>query len=195
MRKLGIVAIALICITFGLPLVGIGGALLLENQDSFCAACHTEPETTYYDQSIKPSPVTLAAYHTQQKINCIDCHNGAGTFGRLSGLQQGAHDLLAFLSGTYRHPAITTNPLGDPACVKCHEHITNESSTGKNVVMNGHYHTYLPLWKTTDSQSALCGACHAAHIKGLEGLAFMSQGKVGTVCENCHTALGGKISR
>jgi hypothetical protein len=177
-----------------LPLAGIGGALLLENQDLFCAACHTEPESTYYQQSIQANPGTLAAYHTQKKIGCIDCHSGAGAFGRLEGLEQGTHDLIAFIGGAYRRPSVTTNPLGDPGCVKCHERITSNSS--KSVAMNGHYHTFLPVWQSMEKQTAArCGSCHTSHTKGLEGLAFMSQGKVAQLCDNCHTALSGKIKK
>ena len=193
MRKLGVIATALIGIALGLPLFGIGGALALENQDAFCAVCHTEPEATYYQQSIKSSPVTLAAYHTQRKINCIDCHSGAGTFGRIRGLQQGAHDLLAFLSGAFQRPALTTQPLGDPGCVKCHERIVNNLGASGSVAMNGHYHAYLTTWQSLDARAARCGTCHPSHVNGLDGLKFMSQGKVGQLCENCHIALSGKI--
>jgi nitrate/TMAO reductase-like tetraheme cytochrome c subunit len=80
MRKphLTIIVIAIPLLAAG----GIGAALALENQDSFCAACHTEPEYKYYQQSIQPNAATLAAHHTQKKIACIDCHSGSGTFGR-----------------------------------------------------------------------------------------------------------------
>ena len=78
---------------------GVGVSLALENQDAFCASCHTEPEASYYQQSTQPNPGTLAAFHTQKETACIDCHSGSGILGRSAGLTQGAQDLMAFLSG------------------------------------------------------------------------------------------------
>jgi predicted CXXCH cytochrome family protein len=170
-----------------------GGALGLENQDSFCASCHTEPETTFFARSQK-NPTDLASAHAAEKIACIDCHSGSGTFGRIVGLQQGARDLFNYARGDYHRPAITTNPLGDETCVKCHAQILAAREGGSRA-MNGHYHFYLVAWQTTDKSAAHCATCHTAHTTGLASLKFMAQGKVGKLCEDCHTALSGKITR
>jgi predicted CXXCH cytochrome family protein len=191
-RRLFFAALGVIIGAAILAIAGVGVALALENQDSFCASCHTEPETTYFQQSVQNSAVTLAAYHTQKKTACIDCHSGSGTFGRSVGLLQGAHDLLAYFSGNYHRPAITTNPLGDDSCVKCHDEVANNLRGGSRA-MNGHYHTYLPQWQASDPNAARCVTCHTSHTKGLAGLMFMSQGEVGKLCEDCHDALSGKI--
>jgi len=169
---------------------GVGVSLALENQDVFCASCHTEPEATYYQQSMQANPGTLAAFHRQKATACIDCHSGGGILGRSEGLTQGAQDLMAFLSGTYHHPAITLNPLSDASCLKCHQDIP-QSRPGVSRASNGHYHLYLSRWQAADPQAARCITCHTAHTHGLDGLQFMNQGRVAQVCDNCHTALGG----
>lgn len=169
---------------------GIGGALALENQDAFCAACHTEPEVKYVDQAQRTRPVSLAAYHAGKQTACIDCHSAGGTFGRGAGLQQGAHDLAAYLSGRYSRPAVTSNPLGDDSCLKCHANIVG-TPTGDTRAMNGHYHAFLLRWQAQDPNAGGCTTCHTAHTTGTSGLQFMSQGAVARACDQCHTALSG----
>ncbi len=192
MRKIalgiGILAVALGVLAIG----GTGLALVLENQDAFCAACHTQPEQAFYEQSRQPSAATLAALHTQKQTACIDCHSGSGTLGRAVGLSQGAHDLFAYLSGTYNKPAVTTNPLGDDTCLNCHGDVVKERP-GAALELNGHYHVFLTRWQSVDPNAAHCTTCHTAHSKGLESLQFMAQGQVARVCDDCHTALSGDI--
>ena len=125
-----------------LAIGGVGVSLALENQDLFCASCHTEPEATYYQQSTQSNPGTLAAYHRQKQTACIDCHSGGGILGRSEGMAQGAQDLAAYLSGNYRHPAITTNPLSNDSCLKCHQDVTQSRRSGSRAT-NGHYHFFL----------------------------------------------------
>ena len=43
---------------------GVALALNLENHDAFCASCHTEPESRYFQQSQDKSAPTLASFHT-----------------------------------------------------------------------------------------------------------------------------------
>ena len=92
---------------------GTAYAIQLENNDSFCASCHTQPESQFYQQSLAAQPATLAAFHTQKQVRCIDCHSGGQPFGRLSGVAQGTQDLLAYYSKNYHSPAVTLNKLGD----------------------------------------------------------------------------------
>ncbi len=191
LRRLSFVVLIAAVGAFVLAIGGIGVALVLENQDPFCAACHTQPEVTYFQQSIQPQSTTLAAFHAQKQTACIDCHSGSGLLGRSKGLQQGAHDLLNYLVGSYHRPAVTTNPLGDDSCVKCHGDVLNQTRAGSRA-MNGHYHQFLPRWQELDSNAAHCTTCHTAHANSLASLAFMAQGKVGQVCDQCHTALSGR---
>ncbi|MEE9216978.1 MAG: hypothetical protein V3U32_06025, partial [Anaerolineales bacterium] len=103
-----------------LPMVAIGTAAALEGHDPFCSACHTEPEVEYVSRSLS-NPTDLASVHAAVELRCIDCHSGEGLFGRSVSLRQGASDLTAYLSGSYAQPAITTNPVGEVGCTKCHD--------------------------------------------------------------------------
>jgi predicted CXXCH cytochrome family protein len=171
---------------------GIGTALTLENQDAFCASCHTEPESVYYQRSLKANASDLASYHTHKSTRCIDCHSGAGLLGRADGLRQGSRDLAKFLSGTFHRPAVTLNPLGDASCTKCHSNVLDRPA-GRSGAGLGHYHFFLPQWRQIDSQAVQCVSCHSPHTIGLAGLKFMAQGKVGQLCDACHEALSGVI--
>lgn len=192
MRRLFIAAIVAFIGAGVLAIGGIGVALALEYQDSFCASCHTQPETTYYQRSVQTNSVDLAASHSSKNTRCIDCHSGSGPFGRAKGLQQGAHDLTTFLLGISHRPAITTNPLGDDSCVKCHDQIYVRGPGSGRAGLN-HYHVYLPQWQEADPNAARCISCHPPHTTGIASLKFMPQGVVGQLCEDCHTALSGRI--
>ncbi len=192
MRKIALGLLIVLVATGVFAIGGVGVALALENQDAFCASCHTEPEQTYYKQSTQTDPATLAAFHTQKQTACIDCHSGSGILGRREGLEQGAHDLAAFLSGIYNNPAVTTNPLGDDSCIKCHAGVITQQN-GENQELNGHYHRFLARWQSVDQNAAHCTTCHTAHSTGLASMQFMAQGQVARICDDCHTALSGEI--
>lgn len=192
MRKFFIAVILIVVGAGALTIGGVGIALALESQDAFCASCHTQPEATYYQRSTQTNPVDLAAFHSPKDTRCIDCHSGSGPFGRAKGLQQGAHDLTTFLLGTYHRPAITTNLLGDDSCVKCHDKIYMRSPGSGRSGLN-HYHLYLSQWQEADPNAARCTACHPPHTTGAASLKFMQQGIVGQLCDDCHTALSGRV--
>jgi nitrate/TMAO reductase-like tetraheme cytochrome c subunit len=82
-RRIRLVAIASIAalIIFGgiIPVT----AMQFENQNSFCAPCHTEGEVTFFDRASAASPVDLASIHDiKGQARCIDCHTGPGIIGR-----------------------------------------------------------------------------------------------------------------
>jgi predicted CXXCH cytochrome family protein len=173
--------------SFGLlALLGAGGvayALNLENHDAFCASCHTEPESRYFQQSQDKSAPTLASFHTQKGVRCIDCHSGSGPLGRLVGLSQGSQDLVAYLSGHYHSPAITLNKLDDGSCTKCHPEV--EASAG----FDNHFHTFLLRWQAVSAQAGRCVDCHTSHPIAASAQAYLTVPTVQAVCEGCHTAL------
>jgi predicted CXXCH cytochrome family protein len=173
--------------SFGLlALLGAGGvayALNLENHDAFCASCHTEPESRYFQQSQDKSALTLASFHTQKGVRCIDCHSGSGPLGRLAGLSQGSQDLVVYLSGHYHSPAVTLNKLDDGSCTKCHPDV--EANAG----FNNHFHSFLPRWQAVSAQAGRCVDCHTSHPTATAAQAYLTVPTVQAVCEGCHTAL------
>lgn len=145
-----------------LVLLGVGGfvtASLLEEHDSFCIACHTVPETTYYDRAHSSLakgiasadvPDLASAHYTLSKENnkpefaCINCHRGDSTLGnRIQTLTLGARDALIFVSGK-ANPAVEKGKIAegflpDASCVSCH---TDTMLTLRG--MDNHYHNALP---------------------------------------------------
>jgi len=170
-----------ICLGLG-ALLSVGtvtAALKLEESDAFCASCHTEPEQTYYDRSIASLVVDLASLHSAQQTRCIDCHSGEGFSGRLASLSQGAGDLWAYLRGDYARPAVTTHPLNDHSCTKCHADVLTVS------VRNTHYHFFLQRWQAALPDAAGCVGCHMAHAtESAQG--FVDEAAQSVVCETCH---------
>jgi hypothetical protein len=53
---------------------GLVTAIQLENRNAFCASCHTEPESEYYQRSLA-APVDLASAHNAKNVACIQCHS------------------------------------------------------------------------------------------------------------------------
>ncbi len=172
-----------------LIIVGVGGVaygLSLEEHNDFCASCHTEPESTYYARALKSPPTDLASVHLQKNVKCIDCHGGAPPTDRLGGLMQGAHDYVLYLSGSYHHPAITTNPLPDVNCVKCHANVF-----ARRTIQN-HWHFYLPDWqKALGDKAAGCVNCHNSHTTAQGNVVkFVPDTKINPVCQACHSYSG-----
>ncbi len=182
--RLAIVGLAIVVVAVIALTASTAYALQLENHDAFCASCHTQPETQFYQQSLDKTATTLAAFHTQKETLCIDCHSGGGIFGRSVGLAQGAQDLMSYYSGNYHRPAITTNKLGDDSCTKCHADLF------ANRTFNNHFHFFLPQWQSIDPNAAHCTDCHTAHTTADPAQGYLSAPLVTPICQNCHSAVG-----
>lgn len=163
---------------------GTAYAIQLENQDGFCASCHTQPEVDYYQQTVNNTGASLAAFHAQKGVRCIDCHSGGGPFGRVDGLSQGARDAVAYYGGHYQTPAVTTSPLGDGSCTKCHADAMNTQT------FNNHFHVFLARWQSVDPNAAHCVDCHTSHPTASTTQQYLDTNKVQAVCQQCHSALG-----
>ncbi len=159
--------------------------LNLENHDDFCASCHTQPETKYYQQSRDQNAATLAAFHATKSVRCIDCHSGGSPFGRIEGLTQGTQDLLSYYSGHYHSPAITTNKLSDDSCLKCHGEILGQGD------FNNHFHLFLSRWQSVDPNAGGCVDCHQGHPTAAATQQYLSNAPVQAVCQQCHAVLRG----
>jgi predicted CXXCH cytochrome family protein len=158
----------------------------VEEHDSFCASCHTQPETDYYNRSQAQNPIDLASFHTTKQTRCIECHSGTGIFGRVSAIMLGAKNAAKFYTRTAIQPAPLTVPVRDENCLKCHASVFDSTD------FNNHYHQFLPRWQAASPTAATCVDCHSAHATdGDAQIAFLSQTKTDQVCQNCHQTLGG----
>jgi nitrate/TMAO reductase-like tetraheme cytochrome c subunit len=127
---------------------GFSFAATKETHDNFCASCHTQPESTFYQRSIAAQAVDLASIHTAKSVRCIDCHSGVGVIGRIQAEMLEAHNALAFYTGTAVQPAILTKPVGDDSCLKCHQNVTFDRSR------NNHFHAFLARWQAVDPNAS-----------------------------------------
>jgi len=184
-RAWWLIPVALLGAFFVLTGGGFLAAKTLEERDSFCASCHSEPEATYYQRSLAAQPSDLASYHRGKSTRCIDCHAGPGLSGRLAAMRLGAGDLLAFALHTAVQPAPLTQPIDDPHCLKCHADAVETRD------MNRHFHAFLSQWQARDPKAATCVDCHQAHpTNGDPKLQFLNRQHTQDICQRCHSALG-----
>ncbi len=177
--------------------LGVGGfafAAHQEENDSFCASCHTQPESTYYERSLNAA-VDLATAHKQKEVRCIDCHSGEGIQGRVTAEIMGAQNAFKWYSGTAVQPAPLLYTVDNSHCIKCHAEVLTEnhdpSIKSKLFGPKGHYHTYLTQWKDTDQQSGNCVSCHYGHELGSTAkTTWVASNSIGKQCDSCHKALG-----
>jgi predicted CXXCH cytochrome family protein len=176
-------------------IAGVSGLLFaahLEDNDAFCASCHTQPESTYVQHS-QAAAVDLASAHVslvqhtagKSPARCIDCHSAPGALGRVSAIALGAQDAIKWVTGSAIQPAPQTVPIGDVTCLNCHADTPNATS------FNEHFHRFLTRWQRADTHAATCVSCHTAHTTdGDSSIAFLQQQRTVDVCQNCHRALG-----
>lgn len=157
----------------------------LENNDQFCATCHTEPETTFVARTEHPA-MDLASAHAAEHVSCIECHSGTGMGGRLNAMRLGARDLIAYLNGRYPQPATTTHPIADGNCLKCHQDVLQGRS------FENHFHLLLPRWQAlTGDTAASCVSCHTAHLtNGQKRIAWLNKEHTIARCNDCHLVMG-----
>jgi hypothetical protein len=186
-RKLGLILVVVVpLILVVLSAATAVTAMQFENHDDFCASCHSNPEDTFFQREAA-APTDLASFHGTHDARCINCHSGPGLVpGRISALTLGAKDLLAWVSGHARQPAVYTRPVGDANCLKCHQQVTQRRD------FNNHFHAFLSRWQAMDNNAATCVSCHQSHhTDGEAQLAFLNREHTVSVCQSCHQALGG----
>ena len=195
-----IIALAVFGILF--TVAGFTFAATQEQHDSFCASCHTQPESTYFERSIATQPTDLASFHTTQQVICIDCHSGAGITGRLSAELMGARNALMWYSGTAQQPAPLTIPINDDSCLKCHEDVVSQQFVAKEQIAvpqvgreredgpRNHWHRFLAEWQASDTSAATCTSCHGGHVTdGTAQSGFMVDQTTQQECEACHQVM------
>ena len=162
---------------------GFATAATLEEQNSFCASCHTEPESAYYQRTQAPATDLASKHNAAWATRCIDCHAGPGITGRIGAMTLGARDVAAFVSHTDQQPAPLTIPIGDANCLKCHADVPATRS------FNRHFHAFLARWQALDPNAARCVSCHTAHATdGDATLAYLQQERTQQICDSCHQA-------
>jgi len=160
----------------------------LEDQNSFCASCHTQDESRFYQQSLVAA-VDLASFHETKGVAlCIDCHSGPGLGGRVGGLVAGTSDLISYLSGHYPQPAVQEDPIWDGNCLKCHINVV------QNQDINNHFHAFLSQWQAiAPSSAATCVSCHNGHnTNGDVQIAYLNKNVTLIICQQCHETVGGQ---
>ena len=166
------VGVAVIVLSAGLV------AARVEEHDAFCVACHTEPETTYYQRSLA-APADLASAHTSANVRCIQCHSVAGVAGRVETLALGAKNLAVFLTNAFHAPASAETPLHNDHCVKCHVEVTQTLSA------QNHFHYFTAQWEDPTA----CVTCHPSHLTGLPADArFTDRAVMQAACDRCHAS-------
>jgi len=156
----------------------------MEQNDAFCASCHTEPEHTFFGRTQGETTVDLATFHKTQGILCIDCHSGPGSQSRIRATLGGAKNILAQLTGRAHQPSRLPAPMPDENCLKCHAGVTSEP------FFERHFHNYLALWQAKSSTAGRCSQCHTAHtLEGDASKGYIQMEQVDQLCDQCHTAL------
>lgn len=175
----------------------------LEEDNNFCASCHTPLEVRYVEQAetatTELSP-NLAAYHfaaTRQgddPVNCVACHRGDnGPAHRAAALGLGGWNTAKWLLGDDGSQAGAHGVawLYNAGCDGCHiDALTLDQ-------FENHYHTYLADYhadpKVIESVAAnriQCSDCHLNHVDTYQEFAFLEDGPLYDTCEKCHLVWG-----
>jgi nitrate/TMAO reductase-like tetraheme cytochrome c subunit len=172
-----------------------------ETHDPFCASCHTQPESTFFQRSTSAQAVDLASFHTTQKTRCIDCHSGPGLFGRMQAELLGARNASVWYLHTATQPAPLTFPIKDANCLKCHQDVTQKGYIPKQAVTIpggggrgeariNHWHENLARWQAADPNAGDCTSCHSGHLAGGSAqTGFQIAQTTTNTCDACHRVL------
>lgn len=184
-RRVGWLLVLMPVVLVILGAATVATAMSFENHDDFCASCHSEPESTFFQRE-SAAPIDLASFHSTEHVNCIDCHSGAGLIpGRIDSFLLGTKDLIAWQLGQAKQPAVHTVPIADVNCLKCHADLLKQQN------MNNHFHIFLSRWQARDKNAATCVSCHQSHTtNGEQQLGFLNREQTVTVCQTCHRVLG-----
>ena len=114
----------------GLPILGVaafGGGIVitdhLEEDNTFCTACHLHEKKFTEFHPMQGKQVTLAAAHNlegDKNVKCIDCHIGATVTDKMIIKALAARDTVAYFVGAFQEPTHLRYALGTRTCLKCH---------------------------------------------------------------------------
>lgn len=153
----------------------------VEKVDAFCGSCHMNDHSLKLQQSLAKEAETLSAsHHIQKDVRCIDCHGYDSILGRVETMILATKSLLYYMTGNFHDPSITTEPIRDENCVKCHS--PNRSHPSGEDDFHGRYeHIDLPI---------PCVDCHKSHEIGAPAHAYLVRSKVLEHCGECHPEMG-----
>ncbi len=176
-----------------------------ETHDSFCASCHTQPESTFYQRSTSAQAIDLASYHTSQKTRCIDCHSGPGIVGRMQAELLGARNATTWYLGVAAQPARLLFPIHDANCLKCHSNVTQRGFVPQQTITipgqggegggeregrTNHWHEFLARWQAADPNAGSCTTCHPGHsTNGNTQTGYQDSQLTSSTCNACHRIL------
>ena len=146
------------------------------------------PRSPVFDVLVTPScvgalpeffrtrPGTLRSVHPTHSVCAL---------GRLAAELQGAQNAFHWYTGTAVQPAKLTAPVGDDACLKCHENVTTQRGR------NNHFHGFMTRWQAADPNAGHCVSCHSGHstTTGTAQTNFTTQQVDQPVCDSCHRAI------
>ncbi len=184
-RVIPLIVFILAGVAVVLGITGFSVGAGLEEHDSFCASCHTQPETTFFGRATAKAPVDLASFHTTKTTKCIDCHSSDGITGRIGAEINGAFNAMHYFTRTYTPPGKLNSLFSDGDCLKCHATVVNQQAA-----QNNHFHVFLSRWQATDPNAGRCTNCHPAHVNdSTVDNGFMNDQRTQQVCDACHQVL------
>lgn len=169
-------------------LVGsVGFVSYQEQDDTFCASCHTQPETQFYQRALlavaQQNAPDLASFHHRKKdIRCIDCHVGEGALGRAAVVSIAAWDAFKYYTRLARQPAVVVIPVQNEACTKCHL-----DDIRKPGFENHEHNKYFD--PKENPPVIACTHCHVTHRPGDEKQAYQFRDAILPRCEYCHAQM------
>lgn len=151
----------------------------LENDNTFCIACHLHKEKYAQFHPVQGQMITLAAIHNRhpaQDMKCIDCHIGATFTDKLAIKALAARDTVMYVLGAFAEPTTLRYALGNRTCLKCHLE-GGQNAAEEHAFHNAPHHAKLPL---------TCYECHTVHPTARLETRFLREQTVKPLCDGCH---------
>ncbi len=176
----------------------------VEENNQFCASCHTPLEVLYVDQAARARPddsPNLAALHyvvtlqrddrSTQIVNCVACHRGDNSLGhRTVALALGVINTVKWTLGDDGSDAAGQHRfewLSNAGCSRCHGDALTERE------FENHFHYYLSEYNAdpgvranTAANALYCNDCHVSHRDLPKELDFLADEVVFPACKRCH---------